>query len=502
MSTKTTVLAILDGWGIRDDRAYNAIALSKTPIYERMLMQYPWTVLQASGRFVGLPDGQMGNSEVGHLNIGAGRLVKQLLPRINDALSSGDFFKSIPPLQQLSQHLLSQKRKVHLIGLLSPGGIHSHQSHIERLYDAFVEKGVEVVMHAFLDGRDTPPSSAVEFMTSFCNQRQRHVHTLGGRYFGMDRDKRWDRVHSAYDAIVHAKGDKFTDPVRYVHDCYAQGITDEFIPPAVSAEYQGFNEDEAVFMVNFRSDRARQLLQALLDPEFKEFDRGAHIRISDALGLVSYSEQLDQWMKACFLPEELNNTLGEFVSRQGLKQLRVAETEKYAHVTFFLNGGREEPFNREDRFLIPSPKVATYDLQPSMSAEAVTDAVIKGIGEYDLIVVNYANPDMVGHTGILDASINAVETIDQQLGKLEMAILNHGGVMVITADHGNIETLWDDDANQPHTAHTMNPVPLIIVQSNVNYKLNQGALCDVAPTLLRIMKQEQPVEMTGKCLIE
>lgn len=502
MSTTTTLLAILDGWGMRDDRAHNAIALSKTPTYKRMLQQYPWTILQASEGFVGLPEGQMGNSEVGHLNIGAGRLVKQLLPRINEILLSGDFLKSLPPLQQLIDELQSKKRRLHLMGLLSPGGIHSHQTHIERLYDVLVANGVDVIMHAFLDGRDTPPSSALEFITSFCINGRRKIHTLSGRYFGMDRDKRWDRGHKAYDAIMHAKGALYTDPLCYVQECYDRAQTDEFIPPAVSVEYDGFNDEDAIFMVNFRADRARQLLHAILDPEFNEFTRGSSVRISKALGMVSYSEVLDQWMDVCFAPDELNNTLGDYVAQQGLKQLRVAETEKYAHVTFFLNGGREEPFEGEDRVMIPSPRVATYDLQPSMSADAVTKAVLNGIGKYDLIVVNYANPDMVGHTGVLDASINAVETIDQELSVLEKAILNNGGAMLITADHGNIETLWDPETNQPHTAHTMNPVPLIVVQRDTNYKLKQGALCDVAPTLLRIMKQEQPVEMTGKCLIE
>lgn len=502
MSTTTTVLAILDGWGIRDDRSHNAIALSKTPTYERMLQQYPWTTLQASERFVGLPEGQMGNSEVGHLNIGAGRLVQQLLPRINDALSQEDTLAALPQLRQLIQDLISKKRRLHLMGLLSPGGIHSHQTHIERLYDVFTASGLEVIMHAFLDGRDTPPSSALEFITSFCRNGQRSVHTLGGRYFGMDRDQRWERVQPAYDAIVHGKGNAYIDPVTYVEEFNAQGITDEFIPPAVSQGYQGFHDEDAIFMVNFRADRARQLLHALLDPNFSAFERGTQPCISKAIGMVSYSEALDQWMEVCFLPEALKNTLGEYVAQQGLTQLRVAETEKYAHVTFFLNGGREEPFNGENRILIPSPKVATYDLQPSMSAEYVTEAVLKGIGTYDLIVVNYANPDMVGHTGVLEASIDAVETIDKQLNILENAVLKNGGAMVITADHGNIETLWDTDADQPHTAHTMNPVPLIIVQQDANYKLKQGALCDVAPTLLRIMKQQQPVEMTGKCLIE
>jgi 2,3-bisphosphoglycerate-independent phosphoglycerate mutase len=502
MSTTTTLLAILDGWGMRDDRSHNAIALSKTPTYQRLLKQYPWTILQASEGFVGLPKGQMGNSEVGHLNIGAGRLVKQLLPRINDAVLQDDILIALPNLKLLIHELSSNKRRLHLIGLLSTGGIHSHQTHIERLYDVFVENGVEVVFHAFLDGRDTPPSSALEIITSFCSNGKRKIHTLGGRYFGMDRDKRWDRVHKAYDAIMHAKGASYADPLSYVQGCYDRALTDEFIPPAVSMEYEGLTDEDAIFMVNFRADRARQLLHAMLDPNFREFDRTASVRISKALGMVSYSEVLDQWMDVCFTPAELKNTLGEYVAQHGLKQLRVAETEKYAHVTFFLSGGREEPFKGEDRVLIPSPKVATYDLQPSMSADAVTEAVLEGIGKYDLIVVNYANPDMVGHTGVLQASIDAVETIDQQLSVLEKAILNIGGTMVITADHGNIETLWDAEANQPHTAHTMNPVPLIVVQRDVNYKLKQGALCDVAPTLLRIMKQEQPVEMTGKCLIE
>jgi 2,3-bisphosphoglycerate-independent phosphoglycerate mutase len=365
-----------------------------------------------------------------------------------------------------------------------------------------VSNGIEVIVHAFTDGRDTPPSSAIDFIQQFCQQDKRTIHTLGGRYYGMDRDKRWDRIQKAYDAIVHGNGISFSDPVKYIQESYTKGVTDEFIVPAVQSGYEGFKDGDAVFMVNFRSDRARQLLTAILDVDFKEFDRGQPGELSHAIGMVSYSETLDRWMNVCFAPETLVNTLGEYVASRGLRQLRVAETEKYAHVTFFLNGGREVAFEGEDRILIPSPKVATYDLEPMMAAEKVTEAVLSGVGKYDLIVVNYANPDMVGHTGVVEASVKAVETIDVQLGRLESAILQNGGAMVITADHGNIETLWDDKSGQPHTAHTMNPVPFIIVQNNATFNLNAGALCDIAPTVLRIMKQEKPAEMTGKCLIE
>lgn len=497
----TTVLVILDGWGISNTPENNGIALGKTPNYDRLLATYPNTYIQASEGFVGLPEGQMGNSEVGHLNIGAGRLVKQLLPRVNDALSQPDFVSSIYALQCNIWGLQCNKKRLHLFGLLSPGGIHSHQTHIEAIYDAVKAAGVEVVMHAFTDGRDTPPASAHEYVSSFCNNGQRVIHTLGGRYYGMDRDKRWDRVQKAYEAIVNGKGEVYSDPVAYIQNSYSNNITDEFILPGVSSAYKGFEPGDCIFMLNFRADRARQLLTALLDPYFTEFKRETVPEISEALGMVSYSEALDQWMGVCFPPEELKNTLGEYVASKGLRQLRVAETEKYAHVTFFLNGGSEEPFVGEDRILVPSPKVATYDLEPEMSAVKVTDAVLSGIGVYDLIVVNYANPDMVGHTGVLDASIRAVETIDDELGKLEKAVLEHKGSMVITADHGNIEMLVDDVSEQPHTAHTMNPVPFVVIQEKADFKLTPGALCDVAPTVLRLMKQEQPAEMTGKCLI-
>ena len=488
----STVLVILDGWGLSNETHHNGIALSKTPVYERLLRTYPWTKLQASEGFVGLPDGQMGNSEVGHLNIGAGRLVKQLLPRITGAFKTPEGVKNV---------LHCPHQRLHVMCLLSEGGIHSHQSHLEAVYDAMTADGIEVIVHAFTDGRDTPPSSAIAFIQQFCADGKRIIHTLGGRYYGMDRDNRWDRIQLAYDAIVNAKGQAFSDPVDIIQASYNNGITDEFIVPAVKEGYHGIKDSDAVMMVNFRADRARQLLTAMLDPNFKEFNRKAYPALSKAIGMVSYSETLDQWMEACFKPEELINTLGEYVASIGLKQLRIAETEKYAHVTFFLNGGREAPFDREDRILIPSPKVATYDLQPAMSAEHVTDAVLSGIGTYDLIVVNYANPDMVGHTGVVDASISAVETIDSHLSRLETAVLHNKGSMVITADHGNIETLWDEVSGQPHTAHTLNPVPFIVVQDGAAFKLSEGALCDVAPTVLHLMKQEQPVEMTGKCLI-
>ncbi|MDP3936044.1 MAG: 2,3-bisphosphoglycerate-independent phosphoglycerate mutase [Alphaproteobacteria bacterium] len=502
MVITTTVLVILDGWGLSSENAHNGIALGKTPNYEGILAAYPWTELQASEEFVGLPKGQMGNSEVGHLNIGAGRLVKQLLPRISSAFETQESIKAIPALQKLIYDLHCSKRRLHLICLLSDGGIHSHQSHLEAIYDVMVSEGVEVIVHAFTDGRDTPPSSAIHFIQQFCQQGNRTIHTIGGRYYGMDRDKRWDRIQKAYDAIVHGHGTPFSDPVEYIQNSYVNGVTDEFIVPGVNIEYERFKDGDAVFMVNFRADRARQLLTAILDVNFKEFDRGKQPSLSHALGIVSYSETLDQWMEVCFKPETLVNTLGEYVASKGLRQLRVAETEKYAHVTFFLNGGREVAFEGEDRILIQSPNVATYDLQPMMSADQITEAVLSGIGKYDLIVVNYANPDMVGHTGVVKASVTAVETIDVQLGRLESAILQNAGAMVITADHGNIEMLWDDKSGQPHTAHTMNPVPFIIVQNNATFKLNAGALCDIAPTVLRIMKQEKPAEMTGKCLIE
>lgn len=500
---KTTLLAILDGWGVSDIAENNAIALANAPNYKRFLNTYSNTLLNASGVHVGLPDNQMGNSEVGHLNIGAGRVVKQILPRINEVVASGDILGQVEELSKLVSLLKLSGQTLHLFGLLSPGGIHSHQSHIEAIYDAAVSAGVSVKMHAFTDGRDTPPKSALSFLDSFLNNGARTIDSVGGRFFAMDRDNRWERVEHAFKAICYADAPKYSSVMEYVKAAYDAGETDEFITPAVSREYAGIKDGDAILVLNFRADRVREILTAILDTEFNKFKRLGALNISKALGMVAYSQKLNEHMGACFKPLYLPNTLGEYVSAQGLTQLRVAETEKYAHVTFFLNGGREDSFEGEERALVPSPNVKTYDLQPEMSANAVTEAVLDNIGKYDLIVVNYANPDMVGHTGNLSASIKSVEVIDSILGQLEDAVLSVNGTLCITADHGNIEKMWDDDSDQEHTAHTNNLVPFIVVSEKLNDMVlsGDGALCDVAPTVLALMQQGKPEEMTGRCLI-
>lgn len=500
----STVLVILDGWGVSEIADKNAISQAETPNYIRFLKTYPWTKLHASDGYVGLPDGQMGNSEVGHLNIGAGRVVKQVLPRINDAVVSGNILGHISGMSNMLEQLRATGKTLHLFGLLSPGGIHSHQSHIEAVYDACIEAGVSLKVHAFTDGRDTPPQSALDFLKQFLNDGARHIDTIGGRFYAMDRDNRWGRVEAAFKAICFGDAPTYDSVLDYVGHAYAQGDTDEFILPAVKSDYQGIETGDAIFMLNFRADRVRELLTALLNPAFNEFNREGAPVISNAIGMVPYSEALDAHMQAAFAPLALHNTLGEYMSNNELTQLRIAETEKYAHVTFFLNGGRELAFKGEERILIPSPNVKTYDLKPEMCAKEVTQAVISNLGKYNLIVVNYANPDMVGHTGNMSASVKAVEVIDDVLGALEAAVLANKGTMCITADHGNIETMWDPASGQPHTAHTNNLVPFIIVNGETNdiSLYEGGALCDVAPTLLRIMKQEKPAEMTGRCLIQ
>ncbi len=500
---KTFVLAIVDGWGVSDELANNAISMAKTPTYDRLLSEYPVTTLQASGSEVGLPNGQMGNSEVGHLTIGAGRVVPQTLVRMDKMLlnSSEPFIDSqfLKSLVRKAQHMGSA---VHLMGLLSPGGVHSHQAHIEVIYDYLKDHGIDVYMHAFLDGRDTGPKSAVEWVGEFCSGEKRAITTMSGRYYAMDRDQNWDRIEKSYAVMANALGETFEHPIKYIQNVYDQGGGDEFILPAYFKGYNGISDGDMLICMNFRSDRVQQILEAFLNPEFKVFSRRP-IFFSKALGMVSYSEKLDEVMDKLLSPNSLKNTLGEWISKQGLSQLRLAETEKYAHVTFFLNGGREENFLNEDRELISSKKVKTYDQCPEMSAKDLTQSVIEGIGKYDLIVVNYANADMVGHTGVMDAAIQAVECLDQEFLLLEKAILDNDACMIITSDHGNIESMWNSKTNHQNTAHTLNSVPMIIVQNKgrAKFRLNCGKLADVAPTLLNLMEVQLPEEMEGKCLI-
>jgi 2,3-bisphosphoglycerate-independent phosphoglycerate mutase len=504
---RPVVLCILDGWGHRTDRADNGIEQAVTPNWHRFLAGSPQALLQASELFVGLPTGQMGNSEVGHMNIGAGRVVLQDLVRIDQAVADGSLAKN-PQLAAFIAALKKSGGTAHLMGLLSPGGVHSHQDHIVALANILAAEGLPVAVHAFLDGRDTPPRSAKAYVETFLadlrTRERTRIATVSGRYYAMDRDKRWDRVAKAYAALVEGRGEAAPDALAAIERGYAAGLNDEFVLPTVVGRYDGMKDGDGVLVGNFRADRVREILAALLDPAFAGFPRGRIVRFAASSGLTEYSAELKTFLTALFPPEDLRETFGEVVSRAGLHQLRIAETEKYAHVTFFFNGGRETPFPGEERILVPSPKVATYDLQPEMSAFEVTDRLLEAIrsGRFDVVVLNYANADMVGHSGDLAAAIKAVEAVDACLGRLAQAIERAGGSLLITADHGNAEMMRDPQTGQPHTAHTTNPVPLVLVNPPPDIVgLDDGRLADIAPTLLAIMGQRQPQAMTGRNLL-
>jgi 2,3-bisphosphoglycerate-independent phosphoglycerate mutase len=500
---RPVMLVVLDGWGWREDSADNAVRQAKTPTFDRLWANGPHAFLRTSGKDVGLPDGQMGNSEVGHLNIGAGRVVMQDLPRIGDAIASGEI-KKAPALTGLIDKLKASGGTCHLIGLVSPGGVHSHQDHGAALAKILDDAGVPVVAHAITDGRDTPPQSAADDLKKFTAALPKSVPvaTVIGRYYAMDRDKRWDRVSKAYSAIVEAEGAKFPDPQAAIADAYSNKKFDEFIVPAVIGDYRGIKDGDGVLCFNFRADRVREILGAMLDPKFSGFPRKRTVKFAAAVGMTEYSDELNTMMQAIFPPQTLPNILGEVAANAGRTQLRMAETEKYPHVTYFLNGGREEPYKGEDRIMVPSPKVATYDLQPEMSAPELTAKAVEAIdsGKYDLIVLNFANPDMVGHTGSLPAAIKAVETVDAGLGKIVDAITRAGGALLATADHGNCEMMRDPATGGPHTAHTTNPVPVLLTGGG-GAKLADGRLADLAPTLLELMDLPKPKEMTGASLL-
>ncbi|MBF0354548.1 MAG: 2,3-bisphosphoglycerate-independent phosphoglycerate mutase [Alphaproteobacteria bacterium] len=502
---RPVVLCILDGWGWRAETADNAIALANTPTWDRLLATCPHALVETSGLEVGLPVGQMGNSEVGHTNLGAGRVVMQDLPRIDQSVASGTL-STIPNLVEGLAALKRSGGRLHIMGLMSPGGVHSHQDHMAALVKAASKTGVPVIVHAFLDGRDTPPQSAKDYLAKFQSDIEGTGARLGvvsGRYYAMDRDKRWDRVQLAYDALVSGQGVAAPDGLAAIAQSYAKGENDEFVKPSVVAGYVGMQDGDGLLMANFRADRAREILSALLDPGFAGFARSKTVAFATALGMTEYSEAHNAWMKALFPAEALSNILGEVVSKAGLKQLRIAETEKYAHVTFFFNGGEERVFEGEERILIPSPKVATYDLKPEMSALEVTDRLVEAIGsqKFDLVVVNLANGDMVGHTGILSAAMKAAETIDACLARLEIAVAKAGGVLLVTADHGNLELMKDPDNGQPYTAHTVGPVQALLVGGPKGVTLASGRLADVAPTLLALLGLPQPAAMTGRSLL-
>jgi len=503
------LLLILDGWGIAPEGPGNAISLANTPNMDKLLKNFAHTSLKCSGESVGLPPGQMGNSEVGHLNIGAGRVVYQDIVRINLAIQDG----SIKENKVLNQLLAKIKDggRLHLMGLLSDGGVHSLQEHLHSLIALAKEKGVsQVFIHCFLDGRDTPPTSGITYVQKLKSYLQEigvgEIATISGRYFAMDRDRRWDRVKLAYDALTLGQGKVASDPVVAVSDAYAAGETDEFVRPIVLMDddkpVATLQDGDGVIFFNFRADRARELCQALFDPHFKEFER----KIWPRLYVVTMTEyDKDFGLPVIFPPEKLDNILGQVVSEKGLRQLRIAETEKYAHVTYFFNGGEEEPFPGEDRILIPSPReVATYDLKPEMSVYEVTDVLCSKIRvrEYDLYVCNFANLDMVGHTGVIPAAIKACEAVDECVGRVVESMQKVGGTILLTADHGNADDMLDEDG-KPKTAHSLNPVPLVLISENKKdiYLRQRGILADIAPTILDLWSIPKPKEMTGKSLI-
>lgn len=504
---RPVVLCILDGWGARAETENNAIALGHTPVWDRFVAECPTARLDASGGDVGLPSGQMGNSEVGHMNLGSGRIVLQDLPRIDAALEDGSFAQS-DCFKDMVSRLRETGGVCHMLGLLSPGGVHAHQDHMTKVCKLLSEAGIPVAVHAFLDGRDTPPNSALGFMNRFSESigemENVGVVTVMGRFYALDRDERWDRVKKAYEAIACGMGTAAADGPAAVAAAYNDGQSDEFVVPAVVDGYNGMQDGDGVFMMNYRADRAREILSALADPDFAGFTRERIVDLPARLGMIEYSSDLSRFYAAVFPSLNIRNTLGEVVSRLGMRQLRIAETEKYAHVTFFLNGGREDQYDNEDRILVPSPRVATYDLCPEMSAVEVTDNLVRVIAEdiYDLIVVNFANGDMVGHTGILDAAVKAAETLDRCLGRLESAVRQAGGAMLVTADHGNCENMIDETGGA-HTQHTLNMVPVVLVNAPEDVRgLHDGRLCDVAPTVLGLLGVERPSEMTGRSLIE
>ncbi len=505
---KPVLLIILDGWGYRAEREANAIALARTPNYSRLLADYPWTLVYTSGERVGLPDGLMGNSEVGHLNIGAGRIVYQEITRIDAAILRGEFFKH-PLLLDLMRH--GRETRLHFLGLLSDGGVHSHQEHLYALLRMAKENGaLDVFVHVFLDGRDTPPTNGVEYIAALEQKMREYgvgkIATVMGRYYAMDRDNRWDRTQKAYDAMVNGEGKKARDPISAVKESYNQGVTDEFVVPVVITNQGGgptatIRSGDAVMFYNFRADRARQITRALTQTDLDKFPRRNFPQELQFVSMTQYDKTFT--LPYLFPPQQLGHILASVMADQNLKNLRVAETEKYAHVTYFFNGGVEKAYPGEDRILVPSPKVTTYDLKPEMSAPGVMETVVKAVneGSRDVLIVNFANADMVGHSGKLEAAIKAVEAVDACLGEIYKAVRAKGGAMIVTADHGNAELMVDPETGGPHTSHTTNPVPLILISDQLPSRLREGgALADIAPTLLGVMGILPPPEMTGRDL--
>ncbi len=508
MEDKLTMLMILDGFGSNSQEEGNAVKLAKTPNIDKLMKKYSAAVGYTSGLNVGLPDGQMGNSEVGHTNIGAGRIVYQELTRITKSIEDGDFF-SIPEFIDAIENCKKYNSKLHIMGLVSDGGVHSHIRHLYGLLEMAKRRDFEnVYVHCFLDGRDTPPASAEEYVADLeTKMREKGVGkiaSLSGRFYSMDRDKRWQRVQKCYDALVNGIGNKAGSAIKAIEDSYQKEVFDEFVEPTVICNGENpvatIGEHDSVIFFNFRPDRARELTRALVDKEFNEFET----KKMDLyfVCFTNYDETIPN-VNIAFKKEPLINTFGEVISKAGLTQLRIAETEKYAHVTFFFNGGEEKQYPGEDRILVPSPKVETYDQKPEMSAYEVTEKVVEAIEseKYNAIILNFANPDMVGHTGSLEATIKAIEAIDECAQKVVDAILNKEGTVIITADHGNAEQMIDYKTGEPHTAHTTNPVPLILVSKQNNLKIKSGKLADLAPTLLELLNLPKPEEMTGESLL-
>ena len=500
---KPVVLCILDGWGISDRREGNAPLLANTPNMDRLMATCPAATLVTYGPDVGLPRGQMGNSEVGHTNIGAGRVVAMDLGQIDLAIEEGSFAENAR-LRDYIAALKTTGGTAHLMGVLSDGGVHGHISHMIAAAHALSDAGLPVVIHALTDGRDVAPTSAPEFVATLeaALPASARIATVTGRYFAMDRDNRWDRVEKAYAAVIRGHGAHAATASEAVQAAHARGENDEFIVPTVIADYAGAQDGDGVFCLNFRADRAREIMAAIGAPEFDGFDRGARVDWAALMGMAQYSEAHSEYMSVMYPKPEIVNTLGDWVAQKGLRQFRLAETEKYPHVTFFLNGGEEVSFDGEERRMPKSPDVATYDLQPEMSAAEVTDALVAAINErYDLIVVNYANPDMVGHTGDLQAAMRACEAVDHGLGRALEALEASGGAMIVCADHGNCDVMTDPETGGPHTAHTLNPVPVVVVGAPENARLADGRLADLAPTILHLMQIGKPQEMTGTCLL-
>ena len=509
MEKKPVMLMILDGFGINENTDGNAVKLAKTPNIDKLMKKYPNTIMYTSGLQVGLPEGQMGNSEVGHTNIGAGRIVYQELTKITKSIEDGDFF-AIPEFIEAIENCKKHNSKLHILGLLSDGGVHSHIRHLYGLQEMAKRRDFEnVYVHCFLDGRDTPPASAEGYIAQLEDRMEEKnvgkIASISGRYYAMDRDKRWDRIKKCYDALVKGEGNKATSATIAIENSYQKEVFDEFVEPTVivnnDTPIAKIEDNDSVIFFNFRPDRAREITRAIVDPNFSEFET-EKIK-TYFVCFTSYDETMPN-VQIAFKKEPLVNTFGEVISKHNLTQLRIAETEKYAHVTFFFNGGEEKQYPGEDRILVPSPKVATYDLQPEMSAYIVTEKVVEAINadKYDAIILNYANPDMVGHTGSLPAAIKAVETIDECVQKVVDAILEHDGTLIITADHGNCEQMIDYKTGEPHTAHTTNPVPLILVTKDESLKVKSGKLADLAPTMLEILGIEKPKEMTGESILE